>query len=174
MENTDEQLARDSIEGDAKAFGVLVERLRAPLIGYLGGLLRKRGHDVEELAQEAFLTAWQKLRGLRDPARVRSWIYTIARNLAVRQAKSPRPVPLTNDPPACYEQSQQDQRLVSLVAAVSRLGEPHREVVLRKHFAGDSAEKIASELGVAQGTVWSRLSRAYAELRGMLTEQEDD
>lgn len=174
MEKTDEQLAQASMEGDAKAFGILVGRLRAPLIGYLGGLLRKRGHDVEELAQETLLTAWQKLRGLREPARVKSWIFTIARRLAVRHAKSPRAMPLTDDPPACCQQSQHEQRLVSLVAAVAHLGEPHREVVLRKHFNGDSAEKIARELGIAQGTVWSRLSRAYAELRAMLTEQEDD
>jgi RNA polymerase sigma-70 factor (ECF subfamily) len=160
------------MEGDAKAFGILVERLRAPLTGYLGGLLRRRGDDVEELAQETFLIAWQKLRSLRDPARFGGWIYRIARNLASKQARVVRTVPLADDPPANCGEPQQDERLVSLAAAVARLSEAHREVILRKHFGSDSGEKIARELGIAPGTVWSRLSRAYAELRAMLVEQE--
>ncbi len=174
METTDEQLVRASIEGDSQAFGVLVERLCAPLTGYLGGLLRTRGDDVEELAQETFCTAWQKLRSLRDPARFSSWVYRIAHNLATKRAKALRPVPLVDDPPAQSGESQQEERLVGLVAAVARLGEPHREVILRKHFAGDSGEKIARDLGIAPGTVWSRLSRAYSELREMLAEEEND
>ena len=174
MERTDEQLAWASIEGDAKAFGILVERMRAPLTGYLGGLLRTRGEDVEELAQETFLIAWQKLPSLRDPARFSGWIYRIARNLAMKQAKALRPVPLADDPPAPSGENRQDHRLVPLVAAVARLSQPHREVILRKHFAGDSGDKIARELGIPPGTVWSRLSRAYAELRAMLVEQESD
>ena len=173
MEQSDQQLARASIGGDAKAFGILVERLRAPLTGYLGGLLGRRGDDVEELAQETFLVAWQKLRSLRDPARLTSWIYRIAHNLATKQARALRPVPLGDDPPAPAGENPHDQRLVSLVAAVARLSPPHREVVLRKHFAGDSGETIARDLGVAAGTVWSRLSRAYAELRTMLAEHDD-
>jgi RNA polymerase sigma-70 factor (ECF subfamily) len=174
VERTDEQLARASIAGDAKAFGILAERLRAPLTGYLGGLLRTRGDEVEELAQETFCIAWQKIAGLRDPARLGSWVFRIARNLAAKRARVLRPVPLADDPPAKNVQSQQDQRLVPLVAAVARLSQPHREVILRKHFSGDSGEKIARDLGIAPGTVWSRLSRAYAELRAMLREQESD
>ena len=64
--------------------------------------------------------------------------------------------------------------VISLLAAVGRLSEPHREVVSRKHFAGQSGDRIARQLGVPPGTVRSRLSRAYAELREMLTEQESD
>lgn len=174
MERTDEQLARASIQGDAQAFGILVDRLRAPLSAYLGGLLGRRGDDVEELAQETFLIAWQKLRALRDPARVSAWIYRVAHNLAATHARALRPVPLVNDPPQPPDEDPREQRLVSLVAAVTRLSEPHRDVVLRKHFAGDRGEKIARDLGISPGTVWSRLSRAYAELRAMLSEDEKD
>ena len=61
---------------------------------------------------------------------------------------------------------------MSLVKAVGQLKEPYRDIVLRKHFSGDSGEKIAADLGVATGTVWSRLSRAYHQLREMLLKQE--
>jgi RNA polymerase sigma-70 factor (ECF subfamily) len=171
VDRTDEQLARASIEGDTHAFGILVMRLRGPLIAYITGLRATR-EDAEELAQEAFLGAWQKIRSLRDPARVRGWIHRIAHNLAARPPGAVRTVPLTDDPPAQSSQGQQTERLVGLLAAVARLSEPHREVISRKHFGGQSGEQIARELGIPPGTVRSRLSRAYGELRAMLVKQE--
>ena len=172
MDRTDEQLALASMAGDAEAFGILVERLRAPLTGYLGGLLGRRGDDVEELAQETFFVAWRKLPGLRNPASVSHWIYRIARNLATKHANTTRPVPLVEDPPARDTDDHRAERLVSLVKAVGQLKEPYRDIVLRKHFSGDSGEKIAADLGVATGTVWSRLSRSYHQLREMLVKQD--
>ena len=170
MKRTDEQLARASKEGDPRAFGILVERLRAPLIGYIAGLLGVRD-DAEDLAQETFMIAWQKIGGLRIPARVNAWIYRIAHNLTVKRPKEIRTQPLAEDPPS-RSGSRQDERSMALLGAVARLGEPHREVISRKHFAGYSGDDIARQLGIPAGTVRSRLSRAYTELRVMLIEQE--
>lgn len=172
MELTDEQLAQASKEGDSQAFGILVERLRAPLIGYATGLLGTRD-DAEDLAQETFLVAWQKIGGLRVAARVNAWIYRIAHNLAVKPPKQIRTRPLREDPPLS-DGSKPDQRLLALLAAVARLSEPHRQVISRKHFAGYSGEKIAQQLGIPVGTVRSRLSRAYTELRTTLVEQQSN
>lgn len=172
MQRTDEQLASASQQGDTRAFGILVERLRAPLIGYVTGLLGRR-EDAEELAQETFLIAWQKIAGLRAPARVNTWIYRIAHNLAVKRPKRIPTQPLTEDPPVSSG-GKPHPRLLGLLAAVARLSEPHREVISRKHFAGYSGEEIARQLGIPVGTVKSRLSRAYAELRAMLVEQESN
>jgi RNA polymerase sigma-70 factor (ECF subfamily) len=144
-----------------------VERLRAGLIGYVTGLLGRR--DVaEEVAQEAFLIAWQKIGSLREPARVCAWIYRIAHNLTKKPAKVVQTVPLADDPPASSNETEPDLRTISLLAAVGRLSEPHREVISRKHFAGQSGDQIARQLAIPTGTVRSRLSRAYAELREML------
>ena len=169
MERTDEQLASASQGGDTRAFEILVERLRAPLIGYAMGLLGTR-EDAEELAQETFLIAWQKLAGLRAPARVSAWTYRIAHNLAAKRPKRVRTQPLTEDPPM-GSKTGHDPRPLGLLAAVARLSELHREVISRKYFAGYSGEQIAQQLGVPVGTVKSRLSRAYAELRAMLASE---
>jgi RNA polymerase sigma-70 factor (ECF subfamily) len=169
VEASDAQLARAAIEGDAPAFGRLVERLRAPLIGYLIGLTGGRD-DAEELAQETFLKAWTRLDGLHEPAAVGAWLYRIARNLAMSKVRRPRTVPLAAD--VAQGEPGEDPRLLSLLAAVARLGESHREVIARKHFAGQSGQAIAQQLGVAEGTVRSRLSRAYEELRELLREEE--
>ncbi len=172
MDQTDEQLALAAIGGDAHAFGILVERLRRPLVGYITGLTRSRD-DAEEVAQEAFLAAWRNLDGLREPGRIAGWIYRIARNLAVKKAKTVSTVPLENDPAAQADQRQAD-RITALLAAVAQLSEPHREVISRKHFLGASGQQIAEQLGIAPGTVRSRLSRAYDELRSLLNDQAID
>lgn len=173
MDRTDEQLALASRWGDSQAFGTLVQRLRAPLIGHITGLLGTRD-DAEELAQETFLVAWQRIRSLRQPARVAGWICRIGHNLAMKRAKTLHPVPLTDEPPAKSGENGKDERLVSLLAAVARLSQPHRDVISRKHFAGQTGDQIARELGIPPGTVRSRLSRAYTELREMLSQRQSD
>ena len=170
MDQTDEQLALAAIGGDAHAFGILVERLRGPLVGYITGLTRSRD-DAEEVAQEAFLAAWRNLDGLREPERIAGWIYRIARNLAAKKPQAVLTMPLEGDPAAPQTDQHQADRITALLAAVAQLSEPHREVISRKHFLGASGQQIAEQLGIAPGTVRSRLSRAYDELRSLLDEQ---
>ena len=168
MQRNDEQLVLAAKGGDTRAFGILVDRLRAGLIGYMTGLLGDR-HEAEELAQEACILAWQKLDSVREPAKVGAWIHRIARNLATKQSGQRQPLSLDYDPPHGAPQDRPDcdanGRIVALLAAVARLEEPHRDVVARKHFNGQTGEEISRQLGIAQGTVRSRLSRAYAQLR---------
>jgi RNA polymerase sigma-70 factor (ECF subfamily) len=169
VQPTDEQLALACMQGDAEAFRLLVERLRSPMIGYLVGL-GCGWHEAEELAQSTFLVAWQKISGLRKPDRVGRWLFRLAHNLAVKRGRRVRTVPLEEDPPE-RAQPGGDPRLIPLMEAVARLSEPHREVIIRKHFGRFRGKEIARQLGVAPGTVRSRLARAYAELRAVLQEQ---
>lgn len=164
MQKTDAQLAREAAGGSTPSFGVLVERHRAPLVAVAAGVLRCRD-EAEEVAQEALLRAWQKLRSLNDPARFGPWLRTIARNLALDRSRSPRPVPLPDDPPERSSSGDSDERIAELLAAVETLDEEFREVIYRKHFSQQSGRQIAEQLGIAEGTVRSRLSRAYARLR---------
>ena len=173
MEKTDAQLAGEASQGDPQAFGTLVERYRAALIGYVAGLLGTRD-EAEELAQETFLRAWQEIPALRDPAMVAGWLYRIAHNLAISNARRPRMVPLVHDPPERGSAVGQEDRVVALLAAIGRLSEPHREVIGRKYFGRCPVETIADQLGIPAGTVRSRLARAYRELRELLTEQEPE
>ena len=171
MEKSDAQLAEDAARGDTHAFGTLVERFRGPIIGYLVGLVARRD-DAEEFAQEAFLRAWQKLPTLEKPDAFGAWLHRIAHNLALGHVRRPRSVPLPSDVPERACDDPESDRSVALLAAVGRLSEPHREVIARKHFAGCSGEQIAEQMGISAGTVRSRLSRAYDELRGMLSSDE--
>jgi RNA polymerase sigma-70 factor, ECF subfamily len=170
VEKTDSQLAADACRGDANAFGILVQRYRAGLIGYVAGLLRTR-EDAEELAQEAFLRAWREAPRLNNPATFGGWLYRIAHNLAMSHVRKPQTAPLADDPADCVSGKTGEDRTIDLLAAVNRLGEPHREVIARKYFDRLTIEEVAGQLGIPTGTVRSRLSRAYGELRKMLTDE---
>jgi RNA polymerase sigma-70 factor (ECF subfamily) len=163
---TDQQIAARAAEGEAAAFVQLVERYRAPLIGYVCGLTGARD-DAEELAQEAFCRVWEKMPTLRLRHRLVSWLYRIAHNLAVSAARRPKLAALVKEPvrnPA----NDQSPPGVEVHRAVARLPEPQRVVVSLRHFSGLSHEQIAHALGIPEGTVRSRLSRAYERLRPLL------
>jgi RNA polymerase sigma-70 factor (ECF subfamily) len=163
---TDQQIAARAGAGDVAAFVQLVERYRAPLIGYVTGLTGRRD-DAEELAQEAFCRVWEKLPTLRRRDRLTSWLYRIAHNLAVSAARRPRLAVLAHDPPARATDAPADA-LLGVHGAVAALPEPQRVVVSLRHFTGLSQEEIARVLEVPAGTVRSRLSRAYERLRHLL------
>jgi len=173
VEKTDAQLAHDASRGDSAAFGVLVQRYRAALVGYVAGLIRARD-DAEDLAQEAFLRAWQQAPLLREPATVGRWLYRIAHNLAISHIRRPRPVPLVVEPAEPAQRAEAtdcEDRFAAVLAAIGQLGESHRQVIARKHFGGCTVDQVAAQLGVPPGTVRSRLGRAYAELRQLLAQE---
>ena len=171
MKLTDRQIAIRAGQGDVAAFVQVVERCRAPLIAYVYGLTGRRD-EAEELAQEAFCRVWEKLTTLRQPERLVSWLYRIAHNLAVSAARRPRLVALPAETPAQAPASVDANMEVH--RAMALLSEPHRVIVSLRHFTGMSHEEIAQTLGIPAGTVRSRLSRAYEQLRPLLAHMLED
>ncbi len=172
VEPSDEQLATAAVRGDRTAFGALVERYRAPLVAYAAGVMG-RGDDAEEVAQEALLQGWRHIGRLRQPERVGGWLHRIAHNLAVTQMRRPRLVSLpTNEAaPASPTPDGSHERATAVAAAIGQLSGAHREVIWKKHFNGLKQDQIAGQLGVPPGTIRSRLSRAYDELRKLLSKE---
>jgi RNA polymerase sigma-70 factor, ECF subfamily len=162
---TDQQIAAQARAGDAAAYVQLVERYRAPLIGYVYGLTGRR-EEAEDVAQEAFCRVWEKLPTLRRRESCAGWLYQIAHNLAVSAARRPRLAVLAHDP-VDREERPADPWL-EVHRAVADLPELQRVVVSLRHFTGLSHEEIAEALSIPAGTVRSRLSRAYERLRAVL------
>jgi len=93
----DARLVRAARAGDERAFSTLYERYARVVHGLL--LARAPRADVEDLVQDVFLSAWNRLESLRDPAAFGGWLSTIARNRATdfhRQAVDS--VELPDDP----------------------------------------------------------------------------
>lgn len=162
-------------QGDQAAYGVLVRRHQDRIYRHLLNLTGSR-EEALELAQQAFIEAWQALPNWRPNAQFHTWVYRIASNAAIdvlRRRKVVRFVPLDDDydapadQPGPEAQLQARQSLQALDAALARLPPQQREIVLLREVEGLSYAELAATLGIDEGTVKSRLARARAALAAL-------
>ena len=173
--------------GEDAACRLLVTLYQRRVFALLSRLLGPagRGALVEDLAQETFLRAFRALpqfeRG--GPARLSTWILTIATRLALDELKRhvPRLVPIDalarSVPAAGASASDESERRAlsgSLARAIAELGPEQRATFLLREVHELSYEEVAAALEVDLGTVKSRLSRAKSALRAALAEVHDE
>ena len=111
----------------------------------------------EDIAQEAFLSAWQQLDRLRSSASFLPWLRQITRNLARDWLRAQAQRPLSGE--AAAEE------------IISALPEDSREVLLLFYREGQSSRQVAALLGLSDEAVRKRLSRARASVRGELLQR---
>ena len=181
MQHSDDKLVQLTLKGNHDAFAVLVEKYQ-PQIHALAW--RKIGdyHTAEDITQEVFLTAYQKLATLTHPDRFAKWLYVIANNLCVtwlrREAAQPQQQSLTSTDPEelaelCYSEyiaqqrketgKESDRALIQKL--LSKLRQADRTVIRLYYLAEMTCEEISKFLGVSQNTIKSRLSRARKRLK---------
>lgn len=164
--------------GNQTAARLLIERYHRPLFGMLSRLCRNPA-DAEELFQETFARALAA-SGRFDPnRRFKPWLFAIALNLARdranRMAHPASPEIRASDklPEPSRPSFEKAWVLRSdLLRAMDALPAHHREVLLLKYFEGMQEGEIADSVGVARGTVKSRLHHALRKLRDILREGE--
>ena len=182
MKNEDAQLVHRCLAGDEGAFTTLVNKYQKSVHALAW---RKVGdfHIAEELAQDTFLKAYEKLTTLKNPSRFAGWLYVIANRLCIawhRKQKPPMESLETTSGDEIeessyrhYEDEQRKQASVEyrrgrIKNLLEKLPESERTVVTL-HYLGEMTSKAISEfLGVSPNTVRSRLQRA----RNRLKEQE--
>jgi RNA polymerase sigma-70 factor (ECF subfamily) len=128
--------------------------------------------DAEDLVQEAFCRAQEKLDQLREPERAKAWLFSILRNgylHRLRVSQHPRLVPLNDiadfaEPP----ENLPEVEPLKLQEALNELPELFRTPVIMFYFEDFSYRDIAEQMEVPLGTVMSRLARAKAYLRARL------
>jgi RNA polymerase sigma-70 factor, ECF subfamily len=140
--------------------------------------LRLVGFDrvrAEDVAQETLLRAWRHRAVLESsPAAVRSWLFTVARNIVIDEWRSRRthqetPVADVPEPDA---DDTSDQLLLSWIVAeaLTQLSPDHRAVLLECYYRGLPVSEAARRLGVPEGTVKSRTHYALRALKLALEE----
>jgi RNA polymerase sigma factor (sigma-70 family) len=182
----DAALAQAARAGDTEAYEELV--LRYQQVAFRTAFLIVRSApDAEDVTQEAFVKAYRAMDRFRPGAPFRPWILSIVanearnrrRSVARRRERPPFPAWSGDagaapsepaDPQATPEQEAErhEQRDV-LLAAMRDLSEEDRLVLAYRWFLDLSESEMAEAMGVARGTVKSRLSRAMARLRTRLT-----
>ncbi len=133
--------------------------------------------DAEDLTQQAYLIAQQKLDQVRDGACVRSWLFTVLRNCYLKSHRKRVALPLAEFDVEAIPQSPPSDPLDSqeIQAALDTLADDFKLVVLMFYFEHRSYREIADLLEIPLGTVMSRLARAKAHLRNRLsgTQQQE-
>jgi RNA polymerase sigma factor (sigma-70 family) len=134
-----------------------------PMVGRLcGSIALDAGPDA---AQEALVAVMRDLRGLRDPERLLPWARRIAAREAIRQARRARSAPRADGGLARLP-APGDPALASDVRRVlAALAPEQRAILVLRDLEGLGEAEAAAELGVALGTVKSRLHRARAAFR---------
>lgn len=133
------------------------------------------GQDASEVAQEAFvrlIPRWDSIRTYESPD---GWLRTVAWRIWLNRRRKDRRTFVLQDMP---EQATQGgvtfEDRAALMAALAALPEGHREVVVLHYLIDLPVARIATELGIAAGTVKSRLSRSRAALATALTLEVED
>lgn len=132
--------------------------------------------DAEDVVQQTFLTAQARFDQLRDPARAKAWLCTIARNIYLKRFRREYAVSvLSLESVAEPEQIgavEPDIDPEYLQIVLNDLPEEFRTPVVLFYFKEFSYREIAEHVDVPLGTVMSRLARAKACLRRRLSSRE--
>ena len=163
--------------GDADAFEQLVAAYRNQVFRLA---LRMCGNeaDADEVAQEAFLSAWKGLPNFRGESRFSTWLYQLTTHAAIdlmrrekRQAAAEDIDGITaaDDGPSPQQQVERAATRREVRSALMQLPEEYRQVLVLRFMQELSYEEIGQTLKLPTGTVKSRLNRAKAQLKDILS-----
>jgi RNA polymerase sigma factor (sigma-70 family) len=156
--------------GDGDAYASLV-RAHQDVAFRTAMLITQDAADAEEAAQDGFVKAWRALSRFRTGEPLRPWLLTIVANEARNQRRSARrrAALALRAEPSDDRSAEADviagESRAALLAAIGRLREDDRLVLGCRYLLDLSEAETAAALGVRQGTVKSRTSRALGRLR---------
>src|SRR5688572_22300072 len=179
----DRELVEKAKTGDRRAFGKLVEKYQRRVYSLAFGILRQR-EDAWDVAQEAFVKAYKKLDRFEGTAAFYTWLYRITYNLSIdtlREKARRETVDLdegrkleealeTDQTPAEHpdQMAQRKELHRVLQAAMSKLSDKHRAIIVLREVEGLSYEEMAEVLGISKGTVMRRLFHGRENLEALV------
>lgn len=161
-----ENLVRRAQRGDAVALDALVTEL-SPYVGRICGAIAL--DTADDAVQESMIAIIRHLRDLREPAAVYGWARRIAVREAVRAAGGRRWVSVDPADLATVAMIEPGADALEVRQVLSSLPPEHRAALVLRHFDGLTEAEMGSVLGVAPGTVKSRLHRARVAFRARWT-----
>lgn len=181
------ELVAKAKSGDQDAFEALVLENQNRVYSLALRLVSDR-EEASDLAQEAFLKAWQGLPSFQGDSSFSTWVYRLTTNVCIdylRKQKRRRgvapalslddeeaawaePADHSQDPQRQLERNEQAQ---ALAEGLRSLPDHHRQVLVLRELSGLSYQEIGQALDLDMGTVKSRIARARTALRKILTAQ---
>lgn len=190
-------IARAALMGDGQAFGRLVREHQGAVRSLLRSLTGGDEATADDLAQETFIRAWQRIGSFRQLSSFATWLHRIAYRLWLDHCKSAaarRETASLDDgwqapdapPPAALsdaERQLQDlnddaaharERALWLRRAMTQLSDAERTCLALFYLEEMSTRRIAALTGIAEGTVRCHLSRGRAHLKDRLNQTRPD
>ncbi len=169
-------IARVVVSDDRHAFSELVRRHQSAVRATLRKLTRGNSALADDLAQETFLLAYRNLKSFRQEARFSTWLYRIAYNAFLADARKMKELPLLEDAessaPAEATEAEGVARgatlSIDLERAMNVLSEAERAAIVQCYHNDLTHEEAAAVLGCPVGTVKTHILRAKEKLRTRL------
>lgn len=171
-------IARAVVQDDRHAFGELVRRHQSAVRSTLRRLTVGNVAQADDLAQETFLLAYRNLKSFRQEARFSTWLYRIAYNVFLADARKIKELPLPEEadadamlPPEAEPApslSRQAALGIDLERAMRTLSEAERAAIVQCYHNDLSHEEAALVLGCPVGTVKTHILRAKQKLKTRL------
>lgn len=160
-----------AIEGDKEAFNTLIEENLKSLYIVARGILNNE-QDIEDAFQSTIIKAYEKITSLRKEEYFKTWLTKIMINECTNIIRKSSKVIYMEDSQINNESYNDEHQNFDLVNAINSLSEGLRIVTWLFYFDDMSIEEIADTLGMAKGTVKSRLNRSREKLYYIMREEE--
>ena len=175
MHMRDSEIVASIVAGDPSGLVAAYDRYAEPLYKYCRSML-SNPPDAADAVQDTFVIASSRLAELRDPDRLRAWLYAVARNECLQILGSPRPAPRITVPPGMAgtviditEGAAERAELRALLTTAARgLDAAEREVLELQLRQGLEAAEVADVLGVSRSQAAALASRARDQLEACL------
>jgi len=185
---TEKELLAKLKDGDRDAFNILVEAYQQKVINLAYGMLSSQ-EDAYDAAQETFIRIYKNIGEFKGASSLSTWIYRICTNICndmLRKRSKVRgtisldaedednPVHrLADDTPTPEQAVELSERQAAVRRAIAELSEEYRSVILLFDIEGLSYDEISAILNCPIGTIKSRLSRARANLKKILSQNRE-
>lgn len=185
---TDEQLVELHLKGDSSGMEVLYDRYFDRIYRLAYSKLRNE-HDAQDAVSAVFFKLVRAIDSFRGESKFSTWIYTVANNAILDMIRRKRPSisidadvtadngesmtwELEDDSPGPEDQVVDDDYARYVYSKLDYLPEGQRSVIELRYFMELSYQDIADRLGIELGTVKSRINRAVAALRALVSKDE--
>jgi RNA polymerase sigma factor (sigma-70 family) len=170
----DHEVVAAIVAGDPAGLAEAYDRYAVPLYSYCRSILREPA-DAADAVQDTFLVATAKLHSLRDPGKLRAWLYAVARNECLRRMRAGNALSaldeaadLPTESPEIGLATERAGLQEILRAAIDGLNPREREVIELSLVGELDGDELAEALGVSRNHAHARLSRARSQLERSL------
>lgn len=177
---TDNEIIQRILQGEIEAYRELIQRYQRMIFAFIYKMVNNAA-DAEDLTQDVFVKAYEKLSSYRGDSQFSTWLHTLARNRTIdflrRRKIHDSEERLAHIPSRSRDELPQESLLgkeqrEEIARAFSQLSDTYREVIVLRCTHEYPFEKIASVLGIAESTARVRYLRARQELAKILKRSE--